>query len=91
MIEALKNDRLTKFSKEYEAGEVRILAASSADEETTESWLEQIREAFPGEEILCDDLSLGVSCHIGPDGLGIGCSCRPEELYELDNAKGGKV
>lgn len=87
MIEALKNDLLTKFSEEYEAGEVRILAASSADKETTDSWLDQIREAFPGEEILCDDLSLGVSCHIGPDGLGIGCSCRPKELYTLDQQR----
>ncbi len=91
MIEALKNDLLTKFSEEYEAGEVRILAASSADTETTEGWLEQIREAFPGEDILRDDLSLGVSCHIGPDGLGIGCSCRPKELYALDKAKGGQA
>ena len=46
----------------------------------TISWLQEIREAFPGMDVYCDELSLGVSCHIGPDGLGIGFSCRPKEL-----------
>lgn len=82
MIEAMKHDLETKFREEYEAGEVCLLAASSADARTTVSWLEEIRAAFPGMDVYCDDLSLGVSCHIGPDGLGIGCSCRPKELYK---------
>ena len=59
---------------------MRIVAATSADEKMTISWLQEIQEAFPGMDIYCDDLSLGVSCHIGPDGLGIGFSCRPKEL-----------
>ena len=46
-------------------------------EETTKEWLNEIREYFPGMEILCDNLSLGISCHVGEGGLGIGCSCRP--------------
>ena len=47
----------------------------------TDEWVNEIREAFGGVEVLCDDLSMGVSCHIGPGGLGIGCSCRPDELH----------
>ena len=78
MIEAMKNDLETKFSNEYQNNEVYLLAASSADEETTKEWVNEIKEAFPGMDVLCDDLSLGVSCHIGPGGLGIGCSCRPK-------------
>lgn len=78
MIEAMKNDLETKFAKEYQNNEVYLLAASSADEETTKEWVDEIKEAFPGMDVLCDDLSLGVSCHIGPGGLGIGCSCRPK-------------
>ena len=78
MIEAMKNDLETKFSNEYQNNEVYLLAASSADEETTKEWVDEIKEAFPGMDVLCDDLSLGVSCHIGPGGLGIGCSCRPK-------------
>lgn len=53
------------------------MAASSSTSEVTADWISQIRESFPGMDVMCDDLSLGLSCHIGPDGLGIGCSCMP--------------
>lgn len=77
MLEAVKNDFETTFHKQYENGEVYLLAASSADEETTKEWIEEIQEFFPGMEILSDKLSLGLSCHTGKGALGIGCSCRP--------------
>ena len=80
MIEALRHDLETIFKEDYEAGRVRLVAATSADEKLTISWLQEIRAAFPDMDVYCDDLSLGVSCHIGPDGLGIGFSCRPKEL-----------
>ena len=77
MIEAMKNDLNTRFKEAYEAGEVQLLAASSSTPEVTAEWVAQIEEAFPGMKVLCDDLSIGVSCHVGPGGLGIGCSCKP--------------
>jgi DegV family protein with EDD domain len=80
MIEAMQHDLETKFAEEYARGEVYLVAASSADEETTKEWIEEIKEAFPNMDVMCDDLSLGVSCHIGPGGLGIGCSCKPKKL-----------
>ena len=78
MIEALKHDLETKFSKWYSRGEVNILAASSAPPEVSLEWENEVRAAFPGAEVHCDNLSMGVSCHIGYGGLGIGCSCRPD-------------
>lgn len=78
MIEAMQHDLNTTFKEWYEKGEVYLLAASSASEDITKGWIEEIKEAFPGMEVMCDDLSLGVSCHIGYGGLGIGCSCRPK-------------
>lgn len=78
MIEAMKNDLETKFNEWYDKGEVYLLAASSASEEDTQEWVKEVEEAFPGMEVMCDKLSLGVSCHIGYGGLGIGCSCRPK-------------
>ena len=80
MIEAMHHDLETTFREWQEKGEVYLLAASSASQEATEEWLREIREAFPGMEVLCDNLSMGVSCHIGQGGLGIGCSCRPKRL-----------
>lgn len=77
MIEAMKKELEEHFKEAYEAGKVYLMAASSSIPEVTEEWVEQIRESFPGMDVMCDNLSLGISCHIGPDGLGIGCSCRP--------------
>lgn len=77
MLEAMGHDLETRFKPWYENGQIYLLAASSAPEEETREWVREIQEAFPGMEVMCDDLSLGVSCHIGYGGLGIGCSCRP--------------
>lgn len=77
MLDAMQQDLETRFKEPWEKGEVYLLAASSAGPEETEEWLEEIRQAFPGMDVMYDDLSLGVSCHIGYGGLGIGCSCRP--------------
>lgn len=77
LLAAMKYDLENTFREEYERGEVHLLAASSASKEQTQDWVEEIQEAFPDMEVLCDDLALAVSCHIGPGGLGIGCSCKP--------------
>ena len=77
MLEAMKRDMETVFLEYYEKGELYLMAASSADEETTKEWVEEIKNYFPGMEVLCDPLSLGISCHTGEGALGIGCSCKP--------------
>ena len=77
MIEAMQHDFETTFREYYEKGEVYLMAASSADEQTTQAWVEEIKAAFPGMEVMCDYLTLGISCHTGEGALGIGCSCRP--------------
>ncbi len=78
MLEALKKDMETTFKEYYDKGEIYLLAATSADESTTQEWVEEIKAFFPGMEVLCDNLTLGISCHVGEGGLGIGCSCRPK-------------
>lgn len=77
MIEAMKTELETNFKRAYDMGKVHLLAASSCVEKVTEDWVSQIKENFPGMEVRCDELSCGLSCHIGPDGLGIGCSTDP--------------
>lgn len=76
MLLAMKNEMENTFGEYYDRDEVYLLAASSADQETTDSWLSEIREFFPGKEVIYGDLPLGLCCHIGPGGLGIGCSCK---------------
>lgn len=78
MIEAMKQEMDTRFADALADGQLRILAASSADKEETENWVKEIEDAFPGMKVFCDPLSLGVSCHTGAGALGIGCSVAPE-------------
>lgn len=78
MLEVMKQELETTFRKQYERNEVYLLAASSADEATTREWVEEIEAYFPGMEVMCDKLTLGLCCHIGEGGLGIGCSCKPQ-------------
>ncbi len=77
MLDAMKHDFEVTFKEYADKNEIYLMAASSADEATTQEWIEEIKEAFPGMDVLCDDLSLGVCCHTGEGALGIGCSCRP--------------
>lgn len=51
--------------------------SSGAADETTQRWVQDIKEAFPGHEVMCDYLSFGVTYHTRPGALGIGFSCRP--------------
>ena len=78
MLKAVKQELETTFREYYDKREVYLLAASNADEATTQNWLEEIQAFFPDMEILCDKFSLGLSCHIGEGALGVGCSCRPK-------------
>ena len=78
MLEAMKHEFETTFKEYYDNNEIYLLAASSADEEGKKQWVEEIKAYFPGMDVLYDDLSMGLCCHIGQGGLGIGCSCRPK-------------
>lgn len=77
MLEAMKQELEVRFHRECERNEVYLMAASSADEETTATWVKEIEDFFPGMEVFCDNLTLGISCHVGEGALGIGCSCKP--------------
>lgn len=76
LIEAMKTELETNFKEEFEASEVHLLAASSALKETANEWVDEIKEAFPGMDVMYDDLSFGIACHTGPEALGIGCVCK---------------
>ena len=78
MLEAIREDLDVTFREYHEKGEVYLLVATSADKETTDSWIEEVKEAFPGMDVLAGNLSLGICCHTGEGALGVGISCRPK-------------
>ena len=78
MLEAMKHDVEVTFKEYVDRGDFYLMAATSADEETTAAWVQEIREYFPGMDVISAPLTLGISCHTGEGALGIGCSCRPK-------------
>ncbi len=80
MLEAMHKQFDTAFKDAYDKNEVYLLAASSAPEDVTEQWVKDIEASFPGMPVMCDNLTLSLSCHIGYGGLGIACSCKPRVI-----------
>ena len=78
MLEAIQSDLENEFKEYYDRGEAYLLAATSANEQETAEWVAEIKEYFPGMDVLAGNLSLGICCHTGEGALGVGISCRPK-------------
>lgn len=75
MINAMENDIKERFGGLDNIDNIHIEVAHTANEEAAREFVEELREHFGvKEEIICDPLSLSVSCHIGPGALAIACS-----------------
>ncbi len=51
--------------------DLHICSVYSGDRESALSWQEEVRAAFPENEVTLEPLSLSVSCHIGPGARAI--------------------
>lgn len=80
MIEAMKKDMETRFSKFVEEDTMRIQVAYTYDRDVAEEFAEEVVEAFPQHEIFIEPLSLSVACHIGPGSLAIACANSLEDI-----------
>lgn len=69
MKEAIAKDIEERFGNDYH--NVYICVAYTYDQEPALALKKELEEMYPGEEIICDPLSLSVSCHIGPHSLAI--------------------
>lgn len=78
MLETMQELLATKYKDALAKGRLNLMAATSADDQTTAAWLATMEKTFPGMPITCDPLSLGICCHAGEGVLGIGCSVKPE-------------
>lgn len=76
MINAMKKDIEERFAELDAKGECKLaIAYSYVDDETLQSWIDEVNEAFPGRGILIRPLSLSIGCHIGPGALAL-AACR---------------
>ncbi|WP_294404099.1 DegV family protein [uncultured Clostridium sp.] len=71
MKQAIRDDLENRFA---DIKSMKIYAAYTSNKELGELWKNELEEEFPGYEIELYPLSLSVSCHIGPEALGVGCT-----------------
>lgn len=74
MINAIKNDIENRFGGVSPDNTIYIQVAHTENEEAAKILAEELAEQFPEYPVYMDDLSLSVSCHIGPGALAIACT-----------------
>lgn len=75
MINAMETDIKERFGGMENMDHIHIEVAHTANEEAAKELEEELREHFGVKnEIICNPLSLSVSCHIGPGALAVACS-----------------
>lgn len=75
MIGAIETDMKERFGGLDNMDHMHIEVAHTANEEAAKEFVEELREHFGVKnEIICNPLSLSVSCHIGPGALAVACS-----------------
>lgn len=72
MKEALAKDIEERFGGDYH--NIYIDVAYTYDKEAALEFKKELEEIYPDATIICDPLSLSVSCHIGPHSLAIAAS-----------------
>lgn len=78
MLDAMKKDIDERFGG---IENVRIFFAYTKDTDAINEFIEMVKEEIPLDcnNIVCDPLSLSVSCHIGPGAIAIACSKKIEK------------
>ncbi len=78
MVAAAKKDMEERFG-DSSASKINIAVAHSNSLEAAIEFKKELEVIFPeAEEIYVDDLSLSISCHIGPGALAIACTKKLE-------------
>ncbi len=72
MIDATLQDIKERIDPDHDDfSQARIMIAYTYDKEQALELKATLQDMFPHHEIICDPLSLSVSCHIGPHALAI--------------------
>ncbi len=71
MLKAIEADLSGRFADVKE--DMILGMAYTCSREEAQEWKKEIRERFPGYEMLEGPLSLSVACHIGPGAMAVTC------------------
>lgn len=71
MIDSVLKDVKERISQVEDMSDTHIMIAYTFDKEQALEFKQQVEDAFPNHEVICDPLSLSVACHIGPHALAV--------------------
>ncbi|MCM1125120.1 MAG: DegV family protein [Lachnospiraceae bacterium] len=72
MVNAIRNDMETRFGG-ARADNIWLEVAYTKNTDAAKQFIEELKEEFPGFDMIYNPLSLSVACHIGPGALAIAC------------------
>ncbi len=72
MLNSIIKDIKERIDSHDDMLQARVMVAYTYDENAAKEFKQQVEKAFSNHEIICDPLSLSVSCHIGPGAIAIG-------------------
>ena len=70
MLNAIRKDMETRIGKSARGENIHI-AVSYTPGDGVETWIDEVKAAFPEHEVFAAPLSLSISCHIGPGALAV--------------------
>lgn len=73
MLDAIQKDFKERFNND-EDGDMGLFIAHIQNYDAAVEFREEVLKVFPGKDIEIADLSLSVSCHIGPGALALACA-----------------
>lgn len=71
MLNAIENDLNSRFADVKH--QMVLGMAYTCTKEEAQAWKQEIKERFPGYQIVEGPLSLSVACHIGPGAMAVTC------------------
>ena len=78
MFQAMKDDLEKRFPGCIEDEKMRLAVVHTQNETAAQEFKEEFLEAYPNADIIIDQLSLSVACHIGPGALALACAKKVE-------------
>lgn len=80
MVDAVDKDLRERFTEAFLNKQVHLYAVHTRNFEAVEELRNELAEKYPGIPVDIAELSLSVSCHIGPGALAVGIDIPPVEL-----------
>jgi len=71
MLEAVADFMEKNYKEQYDNKQYKLFIAYTRDNVPAEEFLKEVEETYPDIPVYVDNLSLSVSCHIGPGALAL--------------------